>query len=258
MAQPQAAADFGKALGQRAPVQLRAVAVLARVGQGLIDDVLLPVLARDSLDVQRALAQARQVAHGGLGVGGVQVGQHALADHQVKRRAGAVVQHRAALPAKALAQVGADLHAVELRLRKMPRHHIAPQPDAAAHIQHAQHRHAQVVQVAAHKGAQALDVLRVGHAGFGVEVKALVVGLVKVDGRGGGRGVGCRHVNQGWEKGGKGGGRGQSGRRRRMGQRWGAQAGKYRRVAVRQRRWHTRPGRQRQGCAVFLLVWGSV
>lgn len=41
-----------------------------------------------------------------------------------------------------------------------------------------------------------------------------------------------------------------------MGQRWGAQAGKYRRVAVRQRRWRTRPGRQRPERAVFLLVRG--
>jgi hypothetical protein len=58
-------------------------------------------------------------------------------------------------------------------------HRIAPQADAAAHIQHAVHGHAQIRQVRADKRPQPPRVLGIDHAGFLVKVKALVVRLVK-------------------------------------------------------------------------------
>jgi len=117
--------------------------------------------------------------HGPLGVGRAQVGQHALADHQIKRGCGLVIHHRAALPAEAAAQILAVLHTVELCMRVVALDDIAPQPDAAADIQNPAHRHPNELQVAAHESTEAIDMFGVCHAGFLIEVVALVIRLVK-------------------------------------------------------------------------------
>ena len=83
---------------------------------------------------ERATAQLGQVVHGKPGVCRAEIRQHALAYHQVKGSLGLVVQHRALLPTKALAQVGAVLHAVKAGLGKVTRYEWAPQAYATAHV----------------------------------------------------------------------------------------------------------------------------
>ena len=151
----------------------------AGVRQVFIDDVALIVLACHCLQIQRPPRELAQVVQCQLEIGRAQVGQYALANDQIEGFAGLVIHYRAALPAKAATQVLAELHSLVAAAGELLLHHILPQANATAHIQYARNGNPQILQIAAHKSAQTLNVLGVHHAGLFVKVKALVVRLVE-------------------------------------------------------------------------------